>query len=134
MKNSDVKIGKIIHIENSCSPRVIGAIDTIIKKHNADVNKGRNCFSMFLIETIPRLIIGRITIAKNCVCISPNSIMIIAEMPETAPTMNKVFLFNFGLNENIRPAKIIIAPINGIGGMGEILSIVEEKLKILSGV
>ena len=35
---------------------------------------------------------------------------------------------------NIRPPKIIIAPINGIGGMGEILSIVEEKLKILSGV
>ena len=60
--------------------------------------------------------------------------MISAEMPETAPTMNKVFLLNFGLNEYIRPAKITTAPKNGIGGMGEILSIVEEKLKILSGV
>jgi hypothetical protein len=99
MKNTDVSIGKTIHIENRCSPRVIGIIDIMIKKQNADVNKGKNCFSIFLIERTPRLIIGRITIAKNCVCISPSKITNAAEMPETVPTVNKVFLFNSGLNE-----------------------------------
>ena len=99
MKNTDVSIGKTSHIENRCSPRVIGTIDIMIKKQNADVNKGKNCFSIFLIERIPRLIIGRIIIAKKCVCISPNKIMIIMVIDETVPTMNKVFLSNVGLNE-----------------------------------
>ena len=99
MKNTDVSIGKTSHIENRCSPRVIGIIDIMIKKQNADVNKGKNCFSIFLIERIPRLIIGRIIIAKKCVCIFPNKIIITVEITETVPIIYKVFLLNVGLNE-----------------------------------
>ena len=99
MKNTDVSIGKTSHIENRCSPRVIGTIDIMIKKQNADVNKGKNCFSIFLIERIPRLIIGRIIIAKKCVCISLTKRIIVVVIAETVPTINKVFLSNVGLNE-----------------------------------